>query len=146
MFQLNTPVVIRPKVKKSEQTLLFTYSHALLRIHIISGQRSVRIVPLSLPSLHGSPATRDIQFSISVERSSEIVFWICRASFTNSSCPLPNGPPWLSLPSGLGGGSPMHALLQLISLCMAIKSQLHSHFFTFVIVGEVIFQLKLVTD
>ena len=31
--------------------------------------------------------------------------WMCRASFTNSSCPL-------SWSSGSGGGSPTHALLQ----------------------------------
>ena len=35
------------------------YSHALLRIHVIGGQRPVRIAPLSLAPHHSSPATRD---------------------------------------------------------------------------------------
>ena len=43
------------------------YSHALPRIHVIGGQRSVRIAPPSLPPHHSSSATRDFQSSISVE-------------------------------------------------------------------------------
>ena len=42
-------------------------SHALLRTHVIGGQRSVRIAPPSLPPHHRGPATRDFQSSISVE-------------------------------------------------------------------------------
>ena len=43
------------------------YSHALLRIHVIGDQRSVRIAPPSLPPHHSGPATRDFHSSISVE-------------------------------------------------------------------------------
>ena len=39
------------------QTNISIYSHALLRIHIIGGQRSVRIAPPSLPPHHSGPAT-----------------------------------------------------------------------------------------
>ena len=46
-FWLNAPVVIRAKVKWCEQIPI--YSYALLRIHVIGGQRSVRIAPPSLP-------------------------------------------------------------------------------------------------
>ena len=49
------------------------YSHALLRIHVIGGQRSVRIAPPSLPPHHSSPTTRDFQSSISVE----VHLWGC---------------------------------------------------------------------
>ena len=51
MFQLNAPVVFRAKVKEV-QTNITIYSHTLLRIHIIRGQRSVRIAPSSLPPHH----------------------------------------------------------------------------------------------
>ena len=37
--------------------LEWPYSHALLRIHTIGGQKSVRITPPSLPTHHSSPAT-----------------------------------------------------------------------------------------
>ena len=54
---------------KSEelQTNIAIYSHALLRIHVIGGQRLVRIAPPSLPPHHSGPATRDFQSSIPVE-------------------------------------------------------------------------------
>ena len=42
-------------------------SNALLRIHIIGGQKSVRIAPPSLPPHHCSPVSKDFQSSISVE-------------------------------------------------------------------------------
>ena len=50
-FRLNAPVVIRAKVKEV-QTNFAIYSHALMRVHVIGGQRSVRIASLSpcLPS------------------------------------------------------------------------------------------------
>ena len=41
-FRLNAPVVIRVKVKEV-QTNVAIYSHALLRIHIIGDQRSVKL-------------------------------------------------------------------------------------------------------
>ena len=43
------------------------YSHALLKTHVIRGQRLVRIALPPLPSHHSSPATRDFQSSISIE-------------------------------------------------------------------------------
>ena len=58
MLQLNASAV---------RTNVAIYSHALLKIHIIRGQRSVRIAPLSLTFHHSSPATREFQSSISVE-------------------------------------------------------------------------------
>ena len=63
------------------------YSHTLLRIHIIGGQRSVKISPPSLLH-HSGSATRDFQSSISVEVPSVGIIWMGRA-FINSSCPLP---------------------------------------------------------
>ena len=47
MFQLNAPVVIRVKVKEVWNNDAI-YSHALPRIHIIGGQRSVRIASAKL--------------------------------------------------------------------------------------------------
>ena len=99
-------------------TLLFKYSHALVRIHVIGGQRSVRVVPLFRLLFMAVQQKGTSSPPSWLKCSSGNVIWICRTSFTNSSCPLPNGPPWLSLPGGLDGGSPMHALLQLISLCI----------------------------
>ena len=65
-FRLNAPVVIRAKVEEVRNNVAI-YSHALLRIHVIGCQRSVRIAPPSLPPHHSGPATRDFQSSISVE-------------------------------------------------------------------------------
>ena len=45
-FRLNAPVIIRVKVKEV-RTNVTIYSHALVRIHVIGGQRSVWIVPPS---------------------------------------------------------------------------------------------------
>ena len=64
------------------------YSHTLLRIHVIGGQRSVRIGPpcLLITAVQqpgtSSPPSR-------LKRSSTDVIWMCKASFTNNSCPLP---------------------------------------------------------
>ena len=65
-FRLDAPVVIRAKVEEVRNNVAI-YSHTLLRIHVIGGQRSVRIAPPSLPPHHSGPATRDFQSSISVE-------------------------------------------------------------------------------
>ena len=46
-FQLNAAVIIKAKVKRYIQTNIAIYSHVLLRIHVIGGQRSVRIAPPS---------------------------------------------------------------------------------------------------
>ena len=48
-----------------ETTLLFIALYAM--IHVIGGQRSVRIAPPSLSPHHSGPATRDFQPFISVE-------------------------------------------------------------------------------
>ena len=50
-FRLNAQVVIRVKV----WTNIAIYSHALLRIHVIGGQGSVRIATPSLPPHHSGP-------------------------------------------------------------------------------------------
>ena len=60
MFRLNAPVVIRAKVKEVRNNIAI-YSHALPRIHVIGGQRSVSIAPPSLPPHHSGPATRDFK-------------------------------------------------------------------------------------
>ena len=49
------------------QTNITICSHAPLRIHVIWGHRSVRIVPPSLLPYHSSTATTDFQSSIPVE-------------------------------------------------------------------------------
>ena len=76
-FRLNVPIVIMAKVKEVRANVAI-YSHALLRIHIIGGQRSVRIAPPSLP-----PTQRSSSQGLLVLHPG------CRASFTNNSCPLP---------------------------------------------------------
>ena len=50
-FRHNVSVVIRVKAKKVP-TNVAIYSHALLRIHVIEGQRLVTIVSPSLPPHH----------------------------------------------------------------------------------------------
>ena len=59
-FRLNAQVIIRAKVKEV-QTNITIDSHTLLRIHVIGGQRSVRIAPPSLPPHHSNPAARHFQ-------------------------------------------------------------------------------------
>ena len=44
-FGLNVSVIIRAKVNKCEQTPLLIAIHYYTMIHVIGGQRSVRIVP-----------------------------------------------------------------------------------------------------
>ena len=80
MFRLNAPVVIWVKVKEVRNNVAI-YSRALPRIHVIGGQRSVRIAPPSLPPHHSGQATRDFQSSISVEA----LFHRCHLDFSNSS-------------------------------------------------------------
>ena len=57
-FQLNAAVIIKAKVKRYIQTNIAIYSHVLLRIHVIGGQRSVRIAPPSQPPYHRSQETQ----------------------------------------------------------------------------------------
>ena len=84
-------------------------------IHVLRSQRLMRIVPPLLPPHHCDPATRYFQSPSQLRRSSKGVIWICRASFTKSSCPCCGWAP-MSFPSGFGGGSSMYVLLQLTSL------------------------------
>ena len=102
------------KWKKCETMLLF-YSHTLLRIHVIGGQRSVRIVPPSLPPHHSGPATRDFQSSISVESTLPQVSSGCARPPSPTTPVLCHGPVRLSPPSGSGGGAPTCVPLQLTS-------------------------------
>ena len=89
------------------------YSHALPRIHVIGGQRSVRIASPSLPPHHNSPATRDFQSSILIEA----LFHRCHPDVQGllHQQLLSSGPVRWSPSSGLGGGAPMHIPLQLTS-------------------------------
>ena len=111
MFRLHECSSCHQGESKEIQINVSTYSHALLRIHIIGGQRSVWIVPLPLSPHHSGPATSP---SSQLKCSSEGVMWMCRDSFSNSSCQC-HGPALWSPPSGLDGDSPTHALVQLTS-------------------------------
>ena len=57
-FDVSTEFSSRHQGESEVQINVAIYGHALLRIHIIGGQRSVRIAPPSLPPHHSSPATR----------------------------------------------------------------------------------------
>ena len=46
---------------KEVRTKHYYFIATLLRIHVIGGQRSVRIAPPSLPPHHSDPAARDFQ-------------------------------------------------------------------------------------
>ena len=109
-FRLNAPVVIRAKVKEV-RTNITIYSHTLLRIHIIGGQRLVRIAPPSLPPHHSDPAARDFQSSILVEALSSG----CAGPPSPTAPVLCCGPALWSPPSRSDGDSPTHAPLQLTS-------------------------------
>ena len=64
------------------------HCHALLSIHVTGGQRSVRIAsPSLLITVVQQPETSSPLSQL--KRSSTGVIWMCKASFTNSSCPLP---------------------------------------------------------
>ena len=49
------------------RTNVAIYSHALLIVHVIRGQKLVRVTPPFLPPHCSGPATREFQSSISVE-------------------------------------------------------------------------------
>ena len=90
---------------------------------VIGGQRSVRIAPPSLPSHHSGPATRDFQSSIWLKRSSAGVIWMCRASFTNNSCPLP----W----SSIRWSPPMQWIMRAnATMCWKVSSAIWKYPFT----------------
>ena len=86
-FRLNAPVVIMQgkRGRSVNKRCYLYYTHALLRIHVIGSQKSVRIAPPSLPSDHSSPATSPLS---QLKHSSMGIIWMCR-TFTSSSCPLP---------------------------------------------------------
>ena len=81
MFQLNASVNIRAKMN-------ILYSHTLLRIGIIRGQRSVRISLL-----------------MNVVHSSAGVIWMCRPPSTVVVCPVPLPCPAPMSPASLPLGS-----------------------------------------
>ena len=86
MFQMNALVVIRAKMKKCEQILL------LIAMYywecVIEGQRLATVnLPCFLITVVQQP--RNSSTTSLLKCSSEGVIWMCRASFTNSSCPLP---------------------------------------------------------
>ena len=99
---------------KEVQTNVTIYSHALLRIHIIGGHRSVWIVPPSLPPHHSDQQPGTSSPPSWLKHSSEGVIWMCRAFFTNSSCPLP----W---------SSTVVSSQMVILPCMLRYSWLHHH-------------------
>ena len=74
------------KVKEMRTDVI--YSHALLRIHVIGGQMSVRIASPCLlitvvqQTWTSSPPSRMKHFFMGI-------IYMCRAFFTNSSYPLP---------------------------------------------------------
>ena len=86
-FRLNAPVVITQgeSGRSVNKRCYLYYTHALLRIHVIGSQKSVRIAPPSLPSDHSSPATSPLS---QLKHCSMGIIWMCR-TFTSSSCPLP---------------------------------------------------------
>ena len=112
-FRLNAPVIIRVKVKRCEQTLLFIVVHYWGWTSLeVKGRWELLLPPCLLITAVQQPRTSSPPFRL--KRSSEGVIWMCRAFFTISSCPLA----WsctVSPPSRLDGVSPTHALLQLTS-------------------------------
>ena len=72
MFQLNVPVIIRAKVKRCKQRLLFMAMHYWgYRSLEVKGRWGLVLFPL--PPHHNGPATRDFRSSISVET----LLWGC---------------------------------------------------------------------
>ena len=73
-FWLNALVVMR-----CEQTLLIIAMHYWSKVHVVGGQRLVRIVLPSLSSHHCSPATRDFHSSILINWSTPLRVSPCRS-------------------------------------------------------------------
>ena len=95
-FRLNAPVVIRAKVKRCEQTLLFIAMHYWGYTSLeVKGRWGLLHPPCLLITAVQQPGSSSPPSRL--KRSSEGVIWMCRASFTNSSCPLP----WSSTICGL---------------------------------------------
>ena len=87
-FRLNAPVVIRAKVKRSEQTLLFIAMHYWGYTSLeVKGWGRLLLPLYLLITVIQQPGTSSPPFRLKC--SSEGVIWMCRASFTNSSYPLP---------------------------------------------------------
>ena len=84
-FRLNAPVIIRAKVKKCEQTMLFIAMHYWGYTSLeVKGREDCS----SLRFHHSGPATRDFQSSISVEA----LLWGCHLDLQGLQCA---GPPML---------------------------------------------------
>ena len=85
-FWLNAPVVIRAKVKKCEQTLLFIAMHYWGYTSLeVKGLCGLLLPPCLLITVVQQPETSSPLSRL--KHSSEGVIWM--SSFTNSSCPLP---------------------------------------------------------
>ena len=81
------PVIIRAKVKRCEQTLLFIAMHYWGYTSLeVKGRWGLLLPPCLLITAVQQPGTSSPPSRL--KRSSEGVIWMCRASFTNSSCPL----------------------------------------------------------
>ena len=89
-------------------TLLLIAIH-YLRIHVIGGQRLVRIAHPSLPPHHCSPTTWFLPSWL--KSISKDVIWTCRAFFFCTFCLYWGPAPFVSPPSGSGAGFFMHAPL-----------------------------------
>ena len=103
-IRLNAPVVIKAKVKRCEQTLLFIPMHYWGYTSLedwgytsledwgytsleVKGRWGLLPFPCLLITMVQQPGTSSPPSRL--KHSSEGVIWMCRASFTNSSCPLP---------------------------------------------------------
>ena len=87
-FWLNASIVIQSKVKKCEQTLLFIAMHYWGYTSLeVKGRSGLLLPPCLLITAIQQPATFSPPSQLKC--FSEGIIWMCRASFTNSSCSLP---------------------------------------------------------
>ena len=86
-FGLNAPVVIREKVKRCEQMFLFIAMHYCGYMSLeVKGWWGLFLPPCLITVIQLSGTSSPPSW---LKRSSESIIWMCRASFNNSSCPLP---------------------------------------------------------
>ena len=94
-FWLNAPVVIRVKVKRCKQMLLFIPMHYWGYMSLeVKGQWGLLLPPCFFITVVQQPGTSSPSFQL--KGSSEGVIWMCRTSFANSSCPPPRSSTVLS--------------------------------------------------
>ena len=95
-FQQNVPVVIRGKVKRCQQTLLFIDMHYWGYMSLeVKGWRGLLLPPCLLITVAQQPGTSSPPSRL--KRSSESVIWMCSASFTNGCCLLPESSTMFSI-------------------------------------------------